>query len=268
MHLVVLTAAALLSLPRTVPEPHALPPAPALAAASTAPDRITVETEDKVKLVASYWAPKGKQDVPAALLVHATGGQRGDLDDYAEKLHKLGFAVLSIDLRGHGESKTAELDWAQLDEEGRKGVWALATKDVKAGADFLREQKGVHSAALVAVGHASGASLVARHAVRDENVRAVALLAPPSQPEQMYGFHLAKDLENLGGLPTYITVTKDGRDEVQRMADNGQRANGGLGFIEISVFKGESPQLLTDAREATEVARWLKEKSFPSKGSR
>lgn len=268
MHLVVLTAAVLLGLPRPAPEPisSVVPTAPVRVGDNS--ERVVLTTDDKLTLVGSYWAPKGKQVAPAALLVHDAGGSRQDLEQYAERLYKMGFAVLAIDLRGHGESISGELDWARLDEPARERAWAFATRDLKAAAEFLRDQKAVHSASLVVVGHGSGSTLAARHAVRDENVRALALLAPPASDAQMYGFQLAKDLDDLGGLPTYISVTRDGRDGIQAMASQGQRANGGVEYIQISVFKGDSPSILSDSREASEVGRWLKDKAFPSKGSR
>ena len=268
MHLVVLTAA-ILSLPRPAPEPTfpvAVRPAP--SASSDDAERVVLTTDDKLSLVATWWAPKGKQVAPAALLVHDAGGQRQDLAEYGERLHKMGFAVLSLDLRGHGESAAEELHWSDLDGPAREKAWAFATRDVKAGAEFLRSQKSVHSASLVVIGYGSGTTLAARHAVRDENVRAVALLAPPSDPAAMYGFQLAKDLDDLGGLPTYVTVSREGRDAIQAMAEAGQKANGGIEFITISVLKGAPIDLLADPKEAAEVGRWLKEKAFPNKGSR
>lgn len=267
MHLVVLTAAAFLSLPRPAPEPIASVPVPA-AARSDGAERIVLTTDDKLSLVGTWWAPRAKQGTPGALLIHDAGGQRRDLAEYGERLHKMGFAVLSVDLRGHGESAGQELDWSELDGPARERAWAFATRDLKAGAEFLRAQKSVHSASLVVIGYGSGTTLAARHAVRDENVRAVALLAPPTEPAAMFGFQLAKDLDDLGGLPTYVSVSREGRDAIQAMAEAGQKSNGGVEFITISVLKGAPIDLLTDSKEASELGRWLKEKAFPSKGSR
>jgi len=267
MHLVVLTAVLAFGTPRTsLALPVPARPAPALAAAALDPaERVVVTTEDKLSLAGSYWAPKSKQAAPGALLVHGAGGKRGDLEDFAQRLNKIGFAVLAIDLRGHGESATESSDWSKLDSGDRERLWAFCTRDVKAGTEFLRQQKDVHSSSLVLVGHRAGATLIARHAVRDEDVRAIAVLDPPSDGAQMYGFHLDKDIQDLRGLPTYISVPKDGREVAQRMADGGSQANGGLEFVQISVFRGESQELLSDAREAAEVCKWLKERSFPSK---
>ena len=268
MHLVALTAAAILSLPQPVPEPVSTPAALTARADADTSERVVLTTDDKLSLVGSWWAPKGKQAVPGALLVHDAGGQRQDLAEYGERLKKMGFAVLSIDLRGHGESASDDLDWSSMDADARSRAWAFATRDLKAGAEFLRSQKLVHSASLVVVGYGSGCTLAARHAVRDENIRAVALLAPPTEERDMYGFQLAKDIDDLGGLPTYVSVTREGRDAIQAMADEGKKANGGIDFITISVTKGAPIDILGDTREASELGRWLKERAFPSKGSR
>lgn len=273
MHLVVLTAAAFLGLPRPAPEPvpsapRTAAPRPAATALDDAAERVVLTTDDKQTLVATWWAPRGKQAVPGALLVHDAGGARTDLVEYGARLNKMGFAVLSIDLRGHGESADEDLDWSDLDLPARERAWAFATRDVKAGAEYLRAQKSVHSASLVLIGYGSGTTLVARHAVRDENVRAVALLAPPTEPAGMYGFQLAKDLDQLGGLPTYVSVSREGRDAILAMADAGQQSSGGTQFLTISVLKGAPIDLLTDTKEVSELGRWLKEKVLPAKGAR
>ncbi len=251
MHFVLLTAAALLAWP-----------GPSRGNA----DRVEISTQDQLTLTGSFWAPKGKQASPGAVLIHGGGGSRMDLEDYAERLSRMGFAVLSVDLRGHGDSATPELDWSHLDAEGREHLWALATRDVKACVDFLVTKREVQSAALVLVGHRAGATLVTRHAVRDENVRAIALLDPPAVEKEMLGFQLSKDIEALGGLPTRISVPKDSSLQAERLVADGQRANGGLDFIQLSIFKGSGLDLLTDSREASDVTKWLKERAFPSKG--
>jgi pimeloyl-ACP methyl ester carboxylesterase len=268
MHLVALTAVLALA----GPTPSIAPPllarpaaAPAPVAPAVEPERVVLRTQDKLSLVGSYWAPRGKQAAPGALLIHEAGGKRAEMDELAARLHKVGFAVLSIDLRGHGENDTGGDEWSGLEREERERLWAFATRDVVAGTNFLTDQKEVHSSSLVLVGHGAGAALVARHAVKDEDVRAIALLDPPSDKAGTYGFQLDKDLEDLGGLPTYISVPKEGHAAAQRMADDGQRANGGLEFIRISVFRGASAELLSDTREAAEVSKWLKDRAFPSK---
>jgi dienelactone hydrolase len=263
MHLVLLTSILALGASRATPVPAAQP-ASAPARAEKA-EKVVVATEDKVDLAGSFWAPKNKQAVPAALLVHGAGGKRSDLQDLAERLHKAGFAVLALDLRGHGESVAGETDWARLDDAAKEELWSFATRDVKAGTKWLEGREEVHGASIVLVGHREGCALAARHAAKNENVRGIALLDPPTGDSTLLGFHLDKELSQLGGLPTYISVPEERKDLAQRLAEDGQRANGGLDFIRVSVFGGVSADLLRDAREAAEACKWLKERGFPNK---
>lgn len=263
MHLVLLKS--LLALAATGPSTVSAAPSPARISRIEKAEKVVVPTEDKVDLAGSYWAPKSKQASPGALLVHGAGGKRADLQDIAERLHKIGFAVLAIDLRGHGESATAELDWAKLEPAAQEELWSFATRDVKAGTKFLQGRKEVHAASIVIVGHRDGCALAARQAAKDESVRGIALLDPPTGESQLLGFQLDKELSQLGGLPTYISVPEERKDVAQRLAQDGQRANGGLEFIRVSVFGGGSTDLLQDAREAAEACKWLKERGFPNK---
>jgi dienelactone hydrolase len=228
-------------------------------------EKVVVPTEDKLELAGTFWAPKSKQEAPGALLIHGAGGKRADLQDLADRLCKAGFAVLAIDVRGHGESVTADTDWTKLDAAGQQELWSFATRDVKAGMKFLEGRKEVHGASIVLVGHREGCALVARHAAKDENVRGIALLDPPTGDSALLASQLDKDLAELGGLPTYISVPEERKDLAQRLAEDGQRANGGLDFIRVSVFGGVSGDLLQDAREAAEACKWLKERGFPNK---
>jgi dienelactone hydrolase len=263
MHLVLLTYLLALGAPGSSATFAA--PAAVLAPRLEKAEKVVVSTEDKIDLAGSYWAPKSKQASPGALLVHGAGGKRADLQDMAERLHKIGFAVLAIDLRGHGESATADLDWTKLEPAGQEELWSFATRDVKAGTKFLQERKEIHGASIVIVGHREGCALAARHAARDESVRGIALLDPPTGDSKLLGFQLDKELSQLGGLPTYISVPQEQKDLAQRLAQDGQRANGGLEFIRVSVFGGGSSDLLQDAREAAEACKWLKERGFPNK---
>jgi len=279
MHLVLLTSILALGAPRSGAAPAALAsaaPGVFLAAparpAPSAPiarvekgEKVALPTDDKVELAGTYWAPKAKQAAPAALLVHGAGGKRADMQDMADRLHKAGFAVLAIDLRGHGESATAETDWTKLEPAAQHELWSFAARDVKAGTKFLEERKEIHAASIVLVGHREGCALVARHAAKDENVRGIALLDPPSGDSAALGFQLDKELSQLGGLPTYISVPEERKDQAQRLAADGKSANGGLEFIRVSVFGGGSGELLRDAREAAEATKWLKERGFPNK---
>ena len=130
-------------------------------------ETVTIETRDELALSARYFAPRSKKQLaPAALLVHDAGGSRTQLMAIAERLWKSNFAVLVVDLRGHGASRTEHCDWKHLDEESRGKLWAIATRDLEAAASWLRKRKEVHSTNLNLVGAGAGCALAVRHAAR------------------------------------------------------------------------------------------------------
>ena len=266
MQLVLTLVATVLAQPSATAPVRPLPrPAAALAGAKE-PERVKLTTPDKLVLVADLYMPRRRKGAiaPAALLLHDSKGRRSDLTELAGRLQKQGFAVLVPDLRGHGDSIQRDgTPFAKLGEPAQKRAWAFAMRDVRAGADFLRKQEGVHSSNLSLLGYQAGATLAARHAVRDENVRCVVLLGPKC--EQL-GFDLQQDVEDLGGLPTYIGVGQDGTSDARLLAASAQDANGGLDFVEIAIFKTVVPKPIEDKRMPADIARWMMDQAVPKKG--
>ncbi|MBL8804909.1 MAG: dienelactone hydrolase family protein [Planctomycetes bacterium] len=227
-------------------------------------------SDDKRTVVASFWAPKqaagqqAGQTAPGVVLVHQPGGKRDDLVEVATRLHKQGFAVLAIDLRAHGESVGKDKPWEQLNEEERTRTWAFALRDLRGAATWLGKQTGVHSSNVSLLGDRAGCTLVVRHATRDENVRALVLLDPP---REQLGFNLAKDVEVLAGLPTLIAASKDTQGSAQAIADDGAKANDGLKYVEVAVFKGVAPITPPEFDKAltAQIAKFLADKALPKK---
>ena len=236
-----------------------------VAGAEVQPTRVEIPVaDDKSTLIGSYFAPKdAKKPTPAVLLLHDAGGQRGDLAEIAIKLHQKGFAVLSIDLRAHGESAVAGVRWAELDDAAKQTTWVGALRDVKASFQWLGAQPGVHKTNLALFGDRAGCALAARQASKDENVRSLALLDPP---ESLWNFNLAKEVEGLAGVPTLIAVTKEAKPKAESLAQSGQKANNGIDFIEIAVFKGVSLAPVMDKKLPVDIATFLWSKASPKKG--
>ena len=235
------------------------------AAAKTASEGETVEvtTRDNLKLQASFYGPRKKNyRAPAALLVHGAGEDRSQLEKIATTLQKRGFAVLSIDLRGHGASATEDLDWTKLSDEDRERTWAYALRDLAAGATYLRSRDDVHTSNLSIVGVRSGSTIAARYAKSDENARALVMVAP--QPTQL-GFDVSEDLGDLGGLPTLILAPKDERNLAERMQLAAHTANDDLQYVEIKALRNETKEVLTDKRLPSELGSWLKDTVLPKK---
>ncbi len=229
-------------------------------------DAVRVRTDDSLELAGLYYAPKPSTNrVPAAILVHDAGGNKEQMTLFAERLQGQGLAVLVLDLRGQGESKTSALDWGRLDSFERTRMWAYTTRDIEAGSAWLKSRREVHSASLAVVGLRAGCSLAANHAARDGNVRAVVLIEPSFEN---LGFDLAGEISSLAGLETKVFSSREHQAEVEEIKRKASAANEGEAFIEIDLLKSRGDELLRDRRVAGDLAKWVQDRVFPKKGSR
>jgi pimeloyl-ACP methyl ester carboxylesterase len=69
-------------------------------------ERVKFETVDQVEIHGTYYGSDKGTKAPCVLMLHAIGGnsQQEGWDDLAKKLQAKGFAVLTFDFRGHGDS--------------------------------------------------------------------------------------------------------------------------------------------------------------------
>lgn len=82
-------------------------PSPSHVAPATAPAQdLRLRAADGLDIAATYW-PGAREGAPAVLLLHGNGASRGAEASTASWLSHQGYAVLTIDFRGHGESASA-----------------------------------------------------------------------------------------------------------------------------------------------------------------
>jgi fermentation-respiration switch protein FrsA (DUF1100 family) len=77
-------------------------PSPVAVARPPAAD-LRILTEDGLALAATYW-PGRRPGAPGVLLLHGNGASRAAMADNGAWLAGRGYAVLTIDFRGHGQS--------------------------------------------------------------------------------------------------------------------------------------------------------------------
>ena len=84
-------------------------------AAPPKPEEVKFDTADKVELHGTFYA-SGKNKSPCVILVHKIGGNRQQqgLEKLARALQESNYAVLSFDLRGHGDSTSVERTFWQV----------------------------------------------------------------------------------------------------------------------------------------------------------
>ncbi len=146
--------------------------------AENAGERISFSTEDGVTIVGTYYSPSnGSAKVPAILLLHQLGRDRSTFEPLIPALLNEKYAVLALDLRGHGES-TVKGEETISYKDFSDADFASMLKDVEAGVRFLKGRRGVRGDRIGVIGASIGANLALEYAAEDRAVRTVILLSP------------------------------------------------------------------------------------------
>ncbi|MFH0980996.1 MAG: alpha/beta fold hydrolase, partial [Planctomycetota bacterium] len=75
-----------------------------LAASEPVREPAHFTTEDGVEILGDFYPPAAAGRAPAVILLHIYRSDRTSWRPLIPKLHEAGFAVLALDMRGHGES--------------------------------------------------------------------------------------------------------------------------------------------------------------------
>ncbi|WP_326673843.1 alpha/beta hydrolase [Streptomyces sp. NBC_01257] len=126
------------------------------------------------KLAGRLFLPDSGSDATdpvAAVLVAGTWTSVKEqmADRYAEELARRGFAALSFDFTGYGESEGVPRDYESA---------ALKIRDLRGAADFLGGHPAVAGTGLGVLGVCAGAMYASAFAAEDSRVRSLALVAP------------------------------------------------------------------------------------------
>jgi pimeloyl-ACP methyl ester carboxylesterase len=103
---------------------------------------LTIVTADGLSLAATF-RPGRRVDAPAVLLLHGNGASREQTADNAAWLAVRGYATLTIDFRGHGQSSASSHSFGWNE-----------SKDVRAAFAWLKEKN--HGAPVALVGISMG----------------------------------------------------------------------------------------------------------------
>ena len=142
-------------------------------------ERVVFTSEDGVLLVGSYYKPRigTSNSTPSVILLHMLGMDRSTWDKFAQELSQNGYAVLSVDLRGHGESiKQANhtISYQSFMPKNFKNM----TLDVKAAKKYLIEGRKANPNQISIIGASIGANLALNYAASDHSIKSVILLSP------------------------------------------------------------------------------------------
>jgi dienelactone hydrolase len=144
------------------------------AGESTPPRVVDLKAPDGTNLKGSYFSA-GKPG-PGVLLLHQCNRQRKVWDDLAARLAAAGFHVMTLDLRGYGDSGGTPLD--KLTPEEIPVVFGEKfPTDVEAAYQYLLSQPGVTRDAIAVGGASCGVNQSVHVAEHHPEVKALVLLS-------------------------------------------------------------------------------------------
>lgn len=214
-------------------------------------ERAIIPVSDNIKIIGSYY-PVKSTDFPAVILLHMLGRNRGDWNIYARHLQKEGIAVLSIDLRGHGESTNYfKIYWRNFwNDDYKKYI-----PDLEQVLKYLKEQ-GADQKKIGIMGVGIGANTALNFAALHSQISTVVLVDPGLEYQ---GIQIAQSVKGYGERPMYIICNGSNKyalsssQKIQRMAK-------GKIKMDIYQYNNSWPYLFNNQRELqNSVTTWFKE---------
>ncbi len=191
---------------------------------------------------------------PAVVLIHGFSGDRRLMSTLARRLAENGYAVLAIDVNGHGENRNPFNGGIAENDALRD--------DVKKAVDYLRSSDLVDGSRIVVMGHSMGAGAALDYATHDPNLKGAVMISggwtlgperpkdalfifaqnDPDEPIQQTSIALATHLANL----PKIELGKSYGDFAQGNA------------VEAIRIPGVNHVTITSSPEAaTTIVKWL-----------
>ncbi len=162
---------------------------------------------------------------PAAIvLMHGFASERNQMSTLARGLAGSGYAVLAIDVRGHGQNRTPfARSWARGD---------AFFPELAAAVDFLRASPHVDGSRLVVMGHSMGAGASLDYATRDSGIDGVVLISGgwtlhgPYRPPNALFIYASGDPERIRSRSNELAARIAGVPRLELSQTYGELANG------------------------------------------
>lgn len=232
---------------------------PTLRSAPAGAQASWLTSSDGYHVVAWYWPPRVNNSgskVPAVILLHMFKQDKSSWEPIAKTLLSEGYAVIAIDLRGHGETLAPDLrPLAATDLEDTDFAGML--KDVAAAHAFLEQQQGVDSDRVAIIGASIGANLGLLYASNDRRVRTVVAMSPGLD---YHGLQPATALLGLDRRPLFLIASEGDKYSADTCRTLQEQAMEDAP-ISLRIFKGKAHGTDLLAAEAgldqTIVSGWL-----------
>lgn len=160
--------------------------------------RYTVTVPPDLTIVGSYY-PAPSENTVVVVLLHMLGRNRGDWNECARFLQKEGYAVVSLDLPGHGESTNGrKFFWNSLSDAEFQNMLPQTEMIIR----DIRQRLAVKKVALIGMGYGATLAMYAQN----KGLSSAAVLIEPIQ--------IVRDIDILTFVhghekPLYVIVSKD-----------------------------------------------------------
>jgi dienelactone hydrolase len=113
--------------------------------------------------------PPVAQRPPAVVLVHGFGADRVGVSTLARRIAQNGYAVIAIDLHGHGGNRNPFSDGVAED--------TVLRSDIRAAVNYLRNSQLVDPSRIIVIGHSMGAGAALDYATQDPNIAGAVMIS-------------------------------------------------------------------------------------------
>ncbi len=192
------------------------------------------------------------QRAPAVVLVHGFSADREIMSTLARWIAQNGYAVLTIDVRGHGANRNPFVnDFTR----------AALRPDLKAAVDFLRGSDLVDGSRIVVMGHSMGAGATLDYASNDPDLRGAVMISGgwnlgQGRPKNALFIFAQNDPEFIRESASAIAARLAGVQEIGLGKTYGDFAQG-TALEAIEVPNVNHVQIVTSKEAATTIVKWL-----------
>lgn len=213
---------------------------PAIPAGAVQP--VEVVTSDGITLAGTFYAP-AEPDSPGLVMLHMVERQRGDWDTLARALQAKGYAVLTVDLRGHGGS-------------GGSREWTKMVADAAAAFAWLANRPEIDPARIGFVGASVGANLALNFAAGEAGVKTLVLLSPGLNYQ---GVTTEDAMKTYGPRPVMLVSSAEDREAAVAVDRLQQLAQGQQSVLSLQ-DQGHGTNMLGRENGLEEaILKWLQE---------